>query len=58
MGDNFKEASRWLKQAERDLKGAMNSSSAHNFEWACFSIAAICLKSLEGFYTSTDIGLY
>ncbi len=36
MGDNFKEASRWLKQAERDLKGAMNSSSAHNFEWAYF----------------------
>ncbi|HHV53605.1 MAG TPA: HEPN domain-containing protein [Synergistaceae bacterium] len=49
MGDNFKEASRWLKQAERDLKSAMNSSSAHNFEWACFQSQQSAEKALKAF---------
>jgi len=34
--ERLEEAKRWLAQARRDLKAAKDSSSAGNFEWACF----------------------
>jgi len=44
-----KEAKKWLRQAEADLKAAKDSLEHGNFEWSCFQSqqgAEKCLKAL------------
>ncbi|RLD16597.1 MAG: DNA-binding protein [Caldiserica bacterium] len=44
-----KEAERWLRQSEADLKAARDSYNAGNFEWACFQAQQSAEKSLKAF---------
>ncbi|MCM8779128.1 MAG: HEPN domain-containing protein [Candidatus Omnitrophica bacterium] len=44
-----KEAKRWLRQAEADLKAAKDSLEDGNFEWSCFQAQQSAEKSLKAF---------
>jgi len=44
-----KEAKRWLRQAEADLKAAKDSLKDSNFEWSCFQAQQSAEKSLKAY---------
>jgi len=44
-----KEARRWLRQAEADLKAAKDSLRDGNYEWSCFQSQQSAEKSLKAF---------
>ena len=48
--ERLEEARRWLAQARRDLKAAKDSSSAGNFEWACFQAQQAAGKALKALF--------
>lgn len=43
------ESSRWLMQAQWDLKASRDSAVAGNFEWACFQAQQAAGKALKSF---------
>ncbi len=47
-----KEAKRWLRQLEADLKAAENSLKSKNFEWLCFQSQQSAEKSLKAYLYS------
>jgi HEPN domain-containing protein len=47
MSENFKEAMRWLRQAEKDLSTAKNSFVSGDYEWACFQSQQSAEKALK-----------
>ncbi|MDI6808215.1 MAG: HEPN domain-containing protein [Candidatus Eisenbacteria bacterium] len=44
-----KEAKRWLRQGEADLKAARDSLKDKNYEWCCFQSQQSAEKSLKAF---------
>lgn len=44
-----KEAGRWLRQAEADLKAAEDSMAAGNNEWCCFQSQQAAEKALKAY---------
>lgn len=44
-----KEARRWLRQAEADLKAAKDSLKDRNYEWSCFQSQQSAEKVLKAF---------
>ncbi len=42
----------WLRQADKDLKHAMTSLSASDYEWACFASQQAAEKALKALYQS------
>ncbi len=44
-----KEAKRWLRQAEADLKAAKDSLKDENYEWACFQSQQSAEKVLKAY---------
>ena len=44
------EASRWLSQAQADLRAAENSLKAASFEWACFQAQQAGEKALKAIW--------
>lgn len=49
MKDSKSQSSRWLKQAEYDLKQAEKSLSDGGFSYACFFAEQAAQKSLKGY---------
>lgn len=47
-----REAKRWLKQAEADLKAARDSANSENYEWACFQSQQAGEKALKAYLYS------
>jgi len=47
-----KEAKRWLKQAEADLKAVKDSVNSANYEWACFQSQQAGEKALKAYLYS------
>ena len=43
------EEQRWLRQAEKDLESARDSSKAQHYEWACFQSQQAAEKALKAF---------
>ena len=43
------EEQRWLRQAEKDLESAQDSSKAEHYEWACFQSRQAAEKVLKAF---------
>ncbi|MGA1844571.1 MAG: HEPN domain-containing protein [bacterium] len=48
----IKEAKRWLRQAEADLKAANDSAKDGNYEWSCFQAQQGAEKSLKAYLYS------
>lgn len=46
------EALRWLRQAEKDLESARDSSNSGHYEWACFQAQQAAEKALKAFLLS------
>ena len=44
-----KEARRWLKQAEDDLKAAKDSLETENYNWSCFQSQQSAEKALKAY---------
>ncbi len=44
-----KEAMRWLRQAEADLKAARDSERDENYEWCCFQSQQSAEKALKAY---------
>jgi len=44
-----KEAERWLRQAEADLKACKDSLKNSNFEWSCFQAQQSAEKALKSY---------
>lgn len=44
-----KEAMRWLRQAEADLKAAKDSAHDENYEWCCFQSQQSAEKALKAY---------
>lgn len=44
-----KEAKRWLRQAEADLKAAKNSLKNGSYEWSCFQAQQSSEKALKAY---------
>lgn len=42
-------ASKWLKQAEADLKAARDNLEDANYEWSCFQAQQSAEKALKAF---------
>ena len=49
------EEERWLRQAEKDLESARDSSKAGHYEWACFQSQQGAEKALKGFLYSKGL---
>ena len=49
-----KEAKRWLRQSEADLKAAKDSLKDSNFEWSCFQAQQSAEKSLKAYLKNVD----
>ena len=49
------EEQRWLRQAEKDLESARDSSKAGHYEWACFQAQQAAEKSLKAFLYSKGL---
>ncbi|MEM2047602.1 MAG: HEPN domain-containing protein [Candidatus Jordarchaeales archaeon] len=47
MSGNIEEASRWMKQAEKDVISAKNSIRSGDYEWACFQSQQAAEKALK-----------
>lgn len=52
MDKRKEEASRWLKQAEKDLKTAGDMIEKENYNWACFICQQAAEKALKSVYIS------
>lgn len=48
-GEMRKEAEKWLRQAEGDLKAAGDSLKDENFDWACFQSQQAAEKVLKAY---------
>ena len=49
------EEQRWLRQAEKDLESARDSSKAGHYEWACFQSQQAAEKALKAFLYSKGL---
>ena len=49
------EEQRWLRQAEKDLESARDSSKAGHYEWACFQSQPAAEKALKAFLYSKGL---
>ncbi len=49
------EEQRWLRQAEKDLESARDSSKAGHHEWACFQSQQAAEKGLKAFLYSKGL---
>ena len=49
------EEQRWLRQAEKDLESAQDSSRAEHYEWACFQSQQAAEKALKAFLYSRGL---
>jgi len=49
------EEQRWLRQAEKDLESARDSSKAKHYEWACFQSQQAAEKALKAFLYSKGL---
>ena len=49
------EEERWLRQAEKDLESARDSSKAGHYEWACFQSQQGAEKALKAFLYSKGL---
>ena len=49
------EEERWLRQAEKDLESAQDSSKAGHYEWACFQSQQAGEKALKAFLYSKGL---
>lgn len=49
------EEQRWLRQAEKDLESARDSSKAGHYEWACFQAQQAAEKALKAFLYSKGL---
>lgn len=49
------EEERWLRQAEKDLESARDSSKAGHHEWACFQSQQAAEKALKAFLYSKGL---
>jgi HEPN domain-containing protein len=49
------EEERWLRQAEKDLESARDSSKAEHYEWACFQSQQAAEKALKAFLYSKGL---
>jgi len=49
------EEQRWLRQAEKDLESARDSSKAEHYEWACFQSQQAAEKALKAFLYSKGL---
>ena len=49
------EQERWLRQAEKDLESARDSSEAGHYEWACFQSQQAAEKALKAFLYSKGL---
>lgn len=49
------EEERWLRQAEKDLESARDSSKAGHYEWACFQSQQAAEKALKAFLYSKGL---
>lgn len=49
------EEQRWLRQAEKDLESAHDSSTAGHYEWACFQSQQAAEKALKAFLYSKGL---
>ena len=49
------EEQRWLRQAEKDLESAQDSSKAGHYEWACFQSQQAAEKALKAFLYSKGL---
>jgi HEPN domain-containing protein len=49
------EEQRWLRQAEKDLESAGDSSKAEHYEWACFQSQQAAEKGLKAFLYSKGL---
>ena len=56
--ERLEEAKRWLAQARRDIKAAKDSSSAGNFEWACFQAQQAAEKALKALFYGLGRGAW
>lgn len=45
--ERFSEARRWFAQAMRDLKAAIDSLNAGNYEWSCFQAQQAAEKAVK-----------
>lgn len=49
------EEQRWLRQAQKDLESARDSSQAEHYEWACFQAQQAAEKALKAFLYSKGL---
>jgi HEPN domain-containing protein len=49
------EEQRWLRQAEKVLESARDSSKAKHYEWACFQTQQAAKKALKAFLYSKGL---
>jgi HEPN domain-containing protein len=49
------EEQRWLRQAEKDLESARDSSKAGHYEWTCFQAQQAAEKALKAFLYSKGL---
>jgi HEPN domain-containing protein len=49
------EEERWLRQAEKDLESAQDSSKSGHYEWACFQSQQAAEKALKAFLYSKGL---
>ena len=49
------EEQRWLRQAEKDLESARDSSKAGHYEWSCFQAQQAAEKSLKALLYSKGL---
>lgn len=49
------EEQRWLRQAEKDLESALDSSKAKHYEWACFQSQQAAEKALNALLYSRGL---
>ena len=49
------EEQRWLRQAEKDLESARDSTKAGHYEWACFQSQQAAEKSLKALLYSKGL---
>lgn len=49
------EERRWLRQAEKDLESARDSSRTGHYEWACFQSQQAAEKALKAFLYSKGL---
>ncbi len=56
--ERCEEAKRWFAQALRDLKAAVDSLEAGNYEWACFQARQVAEKAAKALYHALGRGAW